>query len=395
MEVVDVIVAGGGVCGLVTAREIAASGLRVTVLEEDLEIGIPEKCGGLISVKALTSLGLFPSRKIVKNEIKGAVVYSPLGSKVEVEATKQRVIVLDRREFDRELAHIAERYGALIEVGQRVSSIKAEDKLVKVETERHERSAKILVDARGISSLKHGRQSGFLQAAQYDVYGSWFERDRVELYLDNRVAPGFFTWVIPLDDGIARLGVAGKGMNPIKFLDGFVKDHKATVIKKIVSPIYVGGASENFIHGNIVVVGDAAGQTKPTTGGGIFTGGMGGLLAGRAVSNSLLLNDPSALREYEVEWRRIFGKEFMVMSQARKIYEKLENEGIERLFKTVASSNILERLEDKADFDYHSIGIFQILAMMKEDPSLALELMKLGAEVILELFKISLKVPKE
>ncbi|MCP8311319.1 MAG: geranylgeranyl reductase family protein, partial [Candidatus Methylarchaceae archaeon HK01M] len=327
MEVVDVIVAGGGICGLVAAREIAASGLRVTVLEEDLEIGIPEKCGGLISLKALTSLGLFPSRKIVKNEIKGAVIYSPLGSKLEVKATKQRVIVLDRREFDRELARIAKRSGALIEVGQRVSSIKAEDELVKVETERYARSAKIFVDARGISSLKHGRQSGFLQAAQYDVYGSWFEKDRVELYLDNRVAPGFFTWVIPLDDDIARLGVAGKGMNPKKFLDGFVKDHKATAIKKIVSPIYVGGASENFIHGNIVVVGDAAGQTKPTTGGGIFTGGVGGLLAGRAVLNSLLLNDPSALREYEVQWRKIFGKEFMVMSQARKIYEKLENEG--------------------------------------------------------------------
>ncbi|MCP8318513.1 MAG: geranylgeranyl reductase family protein [Candidatus Methylarchaceae archaeon HK01B] len=395
MEVVDVIVAGGGICGLIAAREIAASGLRVTVLEEDLEIGIPEKCGGLISLKALTSLGLFPSRKIVKNEIKGAVIYSPLGSKLEVKATKQRVIVLDRREFDRELARIAKRSGALIEVGQRVSSIKAEDELVKVETERYARSAKIFVDARGISSLKHGRQSGFLQAAQYDVYGSWFEKDRVELYLDNRVAPGFFTWVIPLDDDIARLGVAGKGMNPKKFLDGFVKDHKATAIKKIVSPIYVGGASENFIHGNIVVVGDAAGQTKPTTGGGIFTGGVGGLLAGRAVLNSLLLNDPSALREYEVEWRRIFRKEFMVMSQARKIYEKLENERIERLFKTIASSNILERLEDKADFDYHSIGIFQILAMMKEDPSLALELMKLGAGVIFEIFKGSLKIPKE
>ncbi|MCP8310522.1 MAG: hypothetical protein L6N94_03395, partial [Candidatus Methylarchaceae archaeon HK01M] len=110
---------------------------------------------------------------------------------------------------------------------------------------------------------------------------------------------------------------------------------------------------------------------------------------------SLLLNDPSALREYEVQWRKIFGKEFMVMSQARKIYEKLENEGIERLFKTIASSNILERLEDKADFDYHSIGIFQILAMIKEDPSLALELMKLGAGVVFEIFKGSLKIPKE
>jgi len=379
----DVIIAGGGVCGLLTAREIAASGLRVIVLEEDFEIGIPERCGGLISVKALTSLGLFPNKKFVKNEIKEAAIYSPFGSKIEFEATKQRVIVLNRREFDRELARIAERYGATIEIGQRVSNIVTEDKFIKVITAKHERSAKVFVDARGIPSLKYNRQSGFFQAAQYDVYGSWFDKDRVEMYFDNRVTPGFFTWVIPLDYGIARLGVAGRGIDPIKCLNNFIKDRKVTVIKKIISPIFVGGALENFIHDNVVVVGDAAGQTKPTTGGGIFTGGMGGLLAGRAVSKSLLLNDSSVLKDYEVEWRRIFGKELKVMSQVRKLYEKLDNEKIERIFKVVKSLNVLERLADKADFDYHSISIFQILAMIKENPSSALkDLIKLGAGVI-------------
>ncbi|MCP8307263.1 MAG: NAD(P)/FAD-dependent oxidoreductase [archaeon] len=381
----DVIVAGGGVCGLIAAREIASSNLSVSVLEEDFEIGIPERCAGLISVKALASLGLFPSRRIINNEIKRAIIHSTLGSKVEVNATNQRVIVLNRREFDRELARTAERNGAFIDLGQRVLDIEDKDGLVKVKTAKHERSAKIFVDARGLSSLKP--EHGILQAAQYDIQGSWFEIDRVEIYLDNRATPGFFKWLIPLNEDTARLGVAGYGINPIEHLDEFINDHKAKVMKKIASPIFIGGASKNFVHGNIVAVGDAAGQTKPTTGGGIFTGGIGALLAGRAISNSLLNGNPSALRDYEVQWRRIFGKEFMIMSQARKIYERIDNERIEKILKALSSSNILDRLADEADFDYHSIGIFQILSMIKESPSLALELIKLGFGTMLDLFK--------
>ncbi|MEM3383101.1 MAG: NAD(P)/FAD-dependent oxidoreductase [Nitrososphaerales archaeon] len=381
----DVIVAGGGVCGLIAAKEIASSNLRVSVLEENFEIGIPERCAGLISVKALTSLGLFPSRKIVNNEIKRALVYSPLGSKVEINATKQKIVVLNRREFDREIARIAEKYGAFIDLGQKVLNVDDKDKLVRVKTAKYERKAKILVDARGLSSLRS--KHGFLQAAQYDIQGSWFEKDRVEVYLDNKVSPGFFKWLIPLNEDIARLGVAGYRINPYEILDEFIKNRKAKVIKKVASPIFVGGALKNFVHGKIVCVGDAAGQTKPTTGGGIFTGGVGALLAGKAISRSLINDDPLALRDYEAEWKRIFGKEFMIMKQARKIYERIDNERIEEIIKKLSCSNILNELSDKADFDYHSIGISQILTIIRDYPSLALDFIKLGLSTLFNLFK--------
>ncbi|MEM3437624.1 MAG: NAD(P)/FAD-dependent oxidoreductase, partial [Nitrososphaerales archaeon] len=335
----DVIVVGGGVCGLIAAREIASSNLKVSVLEEDFEIGIPERCAGLISVKALTCLGLFPSKKIVKNEIRRALIHSPLGSKVEVDATKQRIIVLNRREFDRELARIAEKNGAFVDLGQRVLGIEEKDGLVKIKTTKYERLAKILVDARGLSSLRS--EHGILQAAQYDIQGSWFEKDRVEVYLDNEITPGFFKWLIPLNEEIARLGAAGYCINPFEILDEFVENHKAKVIKKIASPIFVGGASKNFVHGNIVAIGDAAGQTKPTTGGGIFTGGVGALLAGKAISRSLINDNLLALKDYETEWKRIFGKEFMIMKQARKIYERMDNERIEEIMRKLSSLNIL------------------------------------------------------
>jgi len=263
----DVIVAGGGVSGLIAAKEVASAGLNVIVLEDDLEIGIPEKCSGLVSMKALTSLGLVPSPKVVRNEVKRAAIHSPTGAKAEFEAIKQKVVVLDRREFDRELARLAISYGAVIEVGEKIVNVKVEDKLVKVKTNKHVLSSKIFVEARGISSLIRNNRAWLLQAAQYDLYGSWFEEDKVELYFDNRVSPGFFTWVIPLNDDVARVGVAGKNINPLNHLERFISDKKSVIIKKISAPIYVGGALRRFINGNIVIVGDAAGQTKPTTGG--------------------------------------------------------------------------------------------------------------------------------
>ena len=59
----DVVVAGGSVAGLLCAREIAAKGSSVLVIEEDYEIGTPEHCGGLVSISGLADLGVIPFRK--------------------------------------------------------------------------------------------------------------------------------------------------------------------------------------------------------------------------------------------------------------------------------------------------------------------------------------------
>ena len=73
----DVIVAGGSISGLLAAREIAAAGLSVAVLEEDTEIGTPEHCGGLVSIGGIQNLGIIPSSKAIENKIRYAKIFSP------------------------------------------------------------------------------------------------------------------------------------------------------------------------------------------------------------------------------------------------------------------------------------------------------------------------------
>ena len=72
----DAIVGGGSVSGLLAAREMSSRGLKILVLEEDHEIGTPEHCGGVVSQKALESLGIIPRLKTIDNEIKSAVIRS-------------------------------------------------------------------------------------------------------------------------------------------------------------------------------------------------------------------------------------------------------------------------------------------------------------------------------
>ena len=150
-------------------------------------------------------------------------------------------------------------------------------------------------------------------------------RDRV--YFDQEKYPEFFAWIIPSGKGVGKIGVSGKGINTASSIDEFLKlKGDFSTIRKIFAPIWIKGPINNFVEDNTVIVGDAAGQAKPTTAGGIFSCGMAGILAGKAISRALKTNDPSALTDYEKQWKQKFGKEFEKQNLARKILARLDND---------------------------------------------------------------------
>ena len=115
-------IVGASVAGLLSSTMIAERGVRVTVYEEHREVGIPEKCDGLVVSKGMAELGLVPPSNIVQNHIAKAIFFSPSGKEIQIDARRQNVIVLDRARFDRFLAEKAARAGARIEL--RKESIK-------------------------------------------------------------------------------------------------------------------------------------------------------------------------------------------------------------------------------------------------------------------------------
>lgn len=355
----DVVVAGGSVAGLLCAREIAVRGHNVLVIEEDYEIGTPEHCGGLVSISAMDDLGIIPMRATLDNKVRSARMVAPSGKSFTLDARPQQVIVLDRREFDKQIAHQAKVNGAEIRVRSSLREITKEG----VRTTDGDIKCKIIVDARGVSSLIHKDRTGTLQSAQYEVYADWIDKEQVEVYLDQEKYPGFFAWVIPTRRDEAKVGVAGKGINPAAVLEDFLKQKGSySTVRKIFAPIWVKGPIKEFVTRNIVTVGDAAGQAKPTTAGGIYSSGLGGILAGNAISKFLESGKENELQKYQKEWSDKFGKEFEQMLLARSLLERLDNKSINDLFESV-TPQVLEDISKEGSFDFHTVSVAKLLGV--------------------------------
>ena len=355
----DVVVAGGSVAGLLCAREVASNGFSVLVVEEDYEIGTPEHCGGLVSMAGLEELGVIPFRKTFDHMIESAKITAPNGNSFTINSKKQKVVEISRRELDKQIAFQAQKNGAIIKVKTSFQEITE----TGIRTNEETVVCKVFVDARGVSSLIQKDRTGFLSSAQYEIYADWVKKGKVEVVFDQEKYPGFFAWIIPSSEGKGKVGIAGRGINVAETLDSILQEKgNYSTIRKIFAPIWVKGPIAKFVEGKTVIVGDAAGQAKPTTAGGIFTSGMGGIYAGEAISKFLKTNSTADLEQYQKKWTERFGKEFEKQAFARKVLERIDNETINKLFDSI-TPEIVAEISEKDDFDFHTGSIVKLLGM--------------------------------
>ncbi len=355
----DAVVAGGSISGLLTAREIARNGFSVLVLEEGFEVGSPEHCGGLVSKNALNELGIEPSQKTFDSEIECAKIFSPEGKEITINSKRQKIIVINRRELDKQAARQARDNGA--EISVKTSFQKRTESGVK--TSNGDIECKFFVDCRGVSRLANKDRDGILLTAQYEVYADWIKKGQVEVYFDQEKYPEFFAWIIPSGEGVGKIGVSGRGINTVDRIDEFLKSKGSfSTIRKIFAPIWIKGPIKNFVEDTTLIVGDAAGQAKPTTAGGIFSCGMAGIFAGRAIAEALETGKVTSLMDYEKQWKERFGKEFEKQNLARKILTRLDNGTVNKLFNSI-TPEIEEEISNKDDFDFHTSSILRLLGM--------------------------------
>ncbi len=359
----DVIVGGGSVSGLLAAREISSNGFKVLVLEEDHEIGTPEHCGGVVSQKGLEKLGIIPRIKTIENEVKKAIIKSKNNS-FQINSENQNVIVIDRRSFDKELAFQAQSKGAEISTKSSITSVNLLDNIFNIKLSSGKIfKSKFFVEARGVSHVVKKGFKDIVPSGQYEVYAHWIKKDTIEVEFDSELYPGFFAWIIPTGDGKGKIGVAGRNINPSLTLEKFLekKGKPYSIIRKIYAPLWIRGYIKPFNLERNVITGDAAGQTKPTTAGGIYSGGMGGIFAGRSISNSLNNdNDCSYLMDYQNNWINAFGKEFDRLLLLRRILERLDNKSLDKIFSGI-SATAIEKISSTSDFDFHAIALKSFL----------------------------------
>ena len=353
------VVAGGSIAGLTFAAEAAKRGLSVMVAEEHQEIGEPEKCDGLVSLRGLRRYGHPPRTEVVQNEIASGLIHSPLGKRFAVNASSLDVVVVDRSAFDKQVADEARANGAEIVTGARASGFLQVQNGVSLEVGGENVAAKYFVDATGPASSPRG---GILPAAKYELEGEWVRTRVVEVFLDAKKFPGFFAWVIPFGRHMAKVGAAGSGINPFKALDSFLADKPHTILRKVSAPIYVGGPASRFVIGRRILVGESAGQVKPTTAGGIMTSVAGAVMAAHWVSESLRMDNPGQLSNYQRDWESRFLKEMKTMQRLRGVFGRLSNVDLDALIAKIATPRVVLRLP-QTDFDFHASSLLGVLGI--------------------------------
>lgn len=306
----------------------------VEIYEEHKEQ--PVQCSGLISKSGLERLGISSAEKIARNRIRGARLFSPLGRMLEIDGKQTKAYVFDRREFDSYLLNLAINSGVNF-VNRRL------DQISKL------KSGKIIL-ATGTNYNLHRklnleRPKKFFIGAQYEMKAECNE-DFVELHFN---VPGFFSWIIPAGD-YARIGVCA-GTNPVPYLDKFVQelDKNGRILSKNIlnrnfGIIPLHNPKLKTDYGRIILVGDAAGHVKATTGGGVVMGGIAAKF--------------SYERNYELKWRSEIGRELRLHLLIRRFLDKLSDRNLDRFFSILADYRGV--IEKKGDMDIASNGMFAL-----------------------------------
>ena len=359
-------VVGAGPSGLTAAREAARRGIEVLVLEEHEQVGLPVECAGLLSLRGLRAIGLKPSGRLVINRFRGALFLSPSGHELVVEGSRELACVVDRHELDQALAQQAESSGAEIWLGRKVLRAQQGPSGVVAEGAWGSVRAEVLVVAEGFRS-RLVKQLGLttidwryvLPASQVELEAPGaLHEDFVELHFTPELAPGLFAWVIPLDGRRARVGLACRKADPRRRLRAFVKRRLGIRIKKAPysgSVLTCGPIPKTHV-GRALVVGDAAGQAKPTTGGGVVLGCLCAMEAGRVAAEALASGEVAegGLKAYERAWRELLGREFKAMRLLRRALDVLPPRALDLAFKLASDMGLGQELPRLVDMDFQS-----------------------------------------
>jgi geranylgeranyl reductase family protein len=362
----DVLIVGAGPSGLRVAGRLAAAGFSVRIIERKPAVGQNVLCTGIVSQEVFEKYELDPGS--ILREVRSVQLVSPFASVVTYQHPRSFAYVVDRQDFDSRLAATAQAAGASIDLECAVEDISVDDGGVKLMAKRNRSgpisyTAPVAVIASGVDyglQKKAGLDTprDFLVGAQAELPAD--ADDITTVFFGRGIAPGAFAWSVPAGHGKARVGLLTK------------KDPKACLLKFIEAnrPRWLAAFEESGIRtkavaqgllartsaDRVLAVGEAAGQVKTTTGGGISYGLLCADLAAEAIIECFKKGSfsASALAAYESGWKKAIQKEIVIGYYTRKMCARLSDGQIEGLFQLAKNDGIIPIIRETADFDWHS-----------------------------------------
>lgn len=323
----DIIVVGAGPAGSMAARFAAEQGVSVLMLEKDRDVGYPVRCGEAISKVGVEEF--IPSDdKWIAAKISKFSFISPDETEVIIDFGESGY-VLDRRIFDYELARTAAEAGAhiiarayvnglLFDDSGKVSGVKYE-----YQGEQKEVNAKVVIAADGVES-RVGRWAGLKthidfrdmeSAVQITAANIPIDQNTLYFYFGKDVAPNGYFWIFPKGHNKANIGLGvsgliGKKKSAQSYLNDFMDKHypNAPVLTSIAGGVPCSITLDKISGPGIMLVGDAARQVNPLSGGGIASGMIGGKIAGTIAGEAIKQNKLDHILTYDKAWNDRLGK---------------------------------------------------------------------------------------
>jgi geranylgeranyl reductase family protein len=373
----DAVVIGAGPAGLFASLRLAQSGLRVALLEEHQAVGDPVHCTGILAHEAFDQFDL-PSG-VILNELTTARFISPSGRDVVYSPRAIEAVAIDREAFDAGLAERARKAGVDLRHESRATSVQFEKGgvVVAVALQPSVRARACVLACGGRYALH--RQLGltvpslFLHTAQRELP---VERPHdVEMHFGSHIAPRGFGWVVPIRRGnrfYARIGVMSEDRSPTYFDRMVARVSERWGVQTLDGPPRQKILPLNRIprtYGErLLVVGDAAGLVKPTTGGGIYYSLLSASLAADVLIHALGEGDLSSdrLAEYERRWRARLEDELDTQLTFRTLAQQMPDEDIEGLFELARTDGVMPIVRRTATFNRHRQ---LIVALLKHPPA--------------------------
>lgn len=326
----DVIVVGGGPAGSTAAREAAARGARVLLLDR-ATFPRDKPCGGGVNVRAAALLP-FDLAPVVERTVYGAAFSLRGGRPFRRRYHRPLTYMTQRRRLDAFLLEQAERAGATVHQGEAVRTVEVNG-AAEVRTDRGVYRGRTLVGADGANGVVR-RALGLRPEPRAAVAlegnlpfpeglpPAWQDC----LALDVGGLPGGYAWVFPKGDHL-NVGVGGWrwlgptlrerleaacrawGLDPARLRD--LRGHHL--------PLRAPGAP--LVRGPALVAGDAAGLVDPLSGEGIYAAIYSGREAARAVTHYLAGRAPD-LAPYQAAVERELGPDLRTSRALQDLFHR-------------------------------------------------------------------------
>lgn len=339
----DITIVGAGAAGLYLAGLLEKE-FDVVVMEEHKAAG-GKACSGLYSTNIEKFIDVNDSW--IEHAVEGAILHSPNGTEVRAAKGKTAAYVVNRDLFDR---HLASGLSCLLKFDTRVEKIETGSHATLL-TDKGPFESRMVIGADGANSAVRRHFKASPKEIVNGIIAMTNQRDRsknVDLWFNKKLISDGFFWKIPRGKR-TEYGALGKNVN-YAIVEKFFG---LKIYKKHAAFIPIGPCKSYFDR--CLLIGDAAGITKPWSGGGVLYAFDCAKMAEKTIKKAFDRNDfsESALKNYEDQWKAKLGINIALGLVAREALKSMDDRDIDSLFEKFNEKR-MSRLD--MDFPFADIG---------------------------------------